>query len=130
MPIPKMILSIILISLARMQSILYTTFTWLIQDMDLDYHWAMPPLSQLIRKLVQQDIMNKPYKNLSYKQKDILRKIQIPLWDLIQAGSGGHKDITNMSGLNFWGKGYVDDLMRPMMVAAAQAMKDKELKER
>jgi len=79
---------------------------------------------------MQQDIMNKPYKNLSYKQKDILKRIQIPLWDLVQAGSGGHKDITNISGLNFWGKGYVDDLMKPMMVAAAEAMKDKELKER
>jgi hypothetical protein len=79
---------------------------------------------------MQQDIMNKPYKFLSKKQKDILRKIEISLWDLIQAGSGGHKDITNISGLNFWGKGYVDDLLKPMMAAAANAMKDKELVER
>jgi hypothetical protein len=79
---------------------------------------------------MQQDIMNKPYKFLSPRQKEILKKIQIPLWDLVLAGSGGHKDITNISGLNFWGKGYVDDLMKPMMVAAANAMKDKSLVER
>jgi len=79
---------------------------------------------------MQQDIMNKPYSKLSFKQKAMLKKIEIPLWDLIQAGSGGHKDITNISGLNFWGKGYVDDLIRPMMTAAAQTMKDKSLVER
>jgi len=32
--------------------------------------------------------------------------------------------------LNFWGKGYVDDLLKPMMAAAAKAMEDKELVER
>jgi len=79
---------------------------------------------------MQQDIMNKPYKSLTRAQKNILKKIEISLWDLIEAGSGGHKDITNISGINFWGKGYVDDLLKPMMTAAANAMKDKELKER
>lgn len=105
-------------------------FTW--KDMMALYEKNLSGLGKekSTYREMQQDIMNKPYKKLSYKQKEILRKIQIPLWDLIQAGSGGHKDITNISGLNFWGKGYVDDLMKPMMVAAAEAMKDKELKER
>jgi hypothetical protein len=74
--------------------------------------------------------MNKPYRFLSPKQKAILQKIEISLWDLVQAGSGGHKDITNISGLNFWGKGFVDEIIKPMMVAAANAMKDKKLVER
>ena len=105
-------------------------FTW--KDMMALYEKNLSGLGKEKSKYrdMQQDIMNKPYKFLSQKQKDILRKIEIPLWDLIQAGSGGHKDITNISGLNFWGKGYVDDLLKPMMAAAANAMKDKELKER
>lgn len=105
-------------------------FTW--KDMMALYEPALKGVAKEgggYREM-QQDIMNKPYSKLSYKQKNILRKIEIPLWDLVLAGSGGHKDITNMSGLNFWGKGYVDDLMKPMMVAAADAMKDKKLVER
>ena len=104
-------------------------FTW--KDMVALYEKNLSGLGKEKSKYrdMQQDIMNKPYKNLSYNQKNILRKIEIPLCDLVQAGSGGHKDITNISGLNFWGKGYVDDLLKPMMTAAANAMKDKELKE-
>ena len=102
-------------------------FTW--KDMMALYEKKLSGLGKEKSKYrdMQQDIMIKPYKKLSYKQKEILRKIEIPLWDLIAAGSGGHKDITNISGLNFWGKGYVDDLIRPMMTAAANAMKDKKL---
>jgi hypothetical protein len=50
------------------------------------------------------DIMSKPYKSLSEKQKAIMEKISITAWDLIQANSGGHKCITNISGLNYLGK--------------------------
>ena len=50
------------------------------------------------------DIMSKPYKSLSDKQKAIMEKISITAWDLIQANSGGHKCITNISGLNYLGK--------------------------
>jgi hypothetical protein len=50
------------------------------------------------------DIMSKPYKSLSDKQKVIMEKISITAWDLIQANSGGHKCITNISGLNYLGK--------------------------
>jgi len=50
------------------------------------------------------DVMSKPYKSLSDKQKAIMEKISISAWDLIQANSGGHKCITNISGLNYLGK--------------------------
>lgn len=50
------------------------------------------------------DVMSKPYKSLSDKQKAIMEKISITAWDLIQANSGGHKCITNISGLNYLGK--------------------------
>jgi len=54
------------------------------------------------------DITNKPYKQLSYKQKEVLKKVTINLWDLVMSQSGGHPGITNITNLNFYGKGYVD----------------------
>jgi hypothetical protein len=35
----------------------------------------------------------------------MLDKIGINAWDLIQSNSGGHKCITNISGLNYLGRG-------------------------
>ena len=47
------------------------------------------------------DITNKPYDTLSPRAKDVLSKISISVWDVIQANSGGHPAITNISGLNY-----------------------------
>jgi hypothetical protein len=35
---------------------------------------------------------------------DLLDSIQISVWDLIKANSGGHKCITNISGLMYLGR--------------------------
>lgn len=70
-----------------------------------------------------QDITNKPHKSLSFKQKNILKKVTITAWDLIMASSGGHPSITNISGLNFLGKNYTI-FMKEMMVEIAKEMKD------
>lgn len=74
------------------------------------------------------DITNKPNKYLSAKQKAILNKVTISVWDLVMAQSGGHPSITNISGLNFMGKGYVD-LMKEIQTEIAKVMQDKRLKE-
>ena len=50
------------------------------------------------------DIMGKPYKSLTEKQKELMEKITVSAWDLIKANSGGHKCITNISGLNYLGR--------------------------
>ena len=50
------------------------------------------------------DIMDIPYKELSEKQFEILDSIKVSAWDIIQANSGGHKCITNISGLNYLGR--------------------------
>jgi hypothetical protein len=55
------------------------------------------------------------------------KKFHVTLWDLVQASSGGHKDITNISGLNFMGKGYVD-FMKKLQADLAKEMKTKSLK--
>ena len=58
------------------------------------------------RKLLEilGDIMNRPFKSLSPKQQDLMDKITVNTWDLIQSNSGGHKCITNISGLNYVGR--------------------------
>ena len=50
------------------------------------------------------DLMEKPFSELSEKELEALDSITVPAWDLIQANSGGHKCITNISGLNFLGR--------------------------
>ena len=50
------------------------------------------------------DIMDIPYKELTEKQFEILDSIKVSAWDIIQANSGGHKCITNISGLNYLGR--------------------------
>ena len=50
-------------------------------------------------------LMEKPSESLTEEEWAILDKITVPAWDIIQANSGGHKCITNISGLNFFGRG-------------------------
>ena len=50
------------------------------------------------------DMMEKPFKDLTESEMLLLDKIGINTWDLIQANSGGHKCITNISGLNYLGR--------------------------
>ena len=49
--------------------------------------------------------MEKPSETLTEEEFTILDKITVPAWDIVQANSGGHKCITNISGLNFFGRG-------------------------
>ena len=48
--------------------------------------------------------MNKPFTDLTEEEMSLLDNIGVSTWDLIQANSGGHKSITNISGLNFMGR--------------------------
>jgi hypothetical protein len=49
-------------------------------------------------------VMNKPYTSLSERETKALKMLSISGWDVIQANSGGHKCITNVSGLMYFGK--------------------------
>lgn len=75
------------------------------------------------------DITNKKYRQLSKKQKDILNRITISAWDIIQAGSGGHHDISNLSGFNFIPNhgGYLK-FMKRIQDDIAKEMRNKSLK--
>lgn len=50
------------------------------------------------------EMMEKPFDELSEEHKKMLDEVTINSWDLIQANSGGHKCITNISGLNYLGR--------------------------
>jgi hypothetical protein len=49
--------------------------------------------------------MDKLFSELTEEEKKKLDNIALNAWDLIQANSGGHPSITNISGLNFIGRG-------------------------
>lgn len=49
-------------------------------------------------------IVDKPFSELTEQEKEMLDKIGVNAWDLIQANSGGHKCITNISGLQYLGR--------------------------
>ena len=72
--------------------------------------------------------MNKPWSGMNRFDKNLLRKFYVSWWDIVEAGSGGHKDITNISGLNFMGKGYVD-FLKKLQADFAKEMSTKSLQE-
>lgn len=49
-------------------------------------------------------IMSKPSKELTNEEWSVLDKFGVPAWDMIEANSGGHKCITNISALNYFGR--------------------------
>ena len=51
-----------------------------------------------------EDLMQKPFKSLTEQEMNILDKIGVSCWDIIISNSGGHKCITNISGLNYIGR--------------------------
>lgn len=51
-----------------------------------------------------ESLMNKQFKSLTEEEMSMLDKVGVSVWDIIQANSGGHKCITNISGLNYIGR--------------------------
>jgi len=50
------------------------------------------------------NIMNTPSSELTDTEWEILDKLGVPAWEMIQANSGGHKCITNISAINYFGR--------------------------
>jgi hypothetical protein len=50
------------------------------------------------------NIMDKPFNDLTDSEWAILDKLGVPAWEMVQANSGGHKCITNISALNYFGR--------------------------
>ena len=48
--------------------------------------------------------MDIPYNELTEEQLQVLDKFGVPIGELIDENSGGHKCITNISGLNYYGR--------------------------
>ena len=49
-------------------------------------------------------MMEKPFTELTEKEKQTLDEIYVNAWELIQSNSGGHKCITNIGGLQYLGR--------------------------
>lgn len=49
-------------------------------------------------------LMEKPFSELTEEEMSLLDNINVTAWDIIKANSGGHKCITNISGLSFLGR--------------------------
>lgn len=49
-------------------------------------------------------LMDIPYNDLTEEQLQVLDKFGVPIGELIDENSGGHKCITNISGLNYFGR--------------------------
>jgi hypothetical protein len=49
-------------------------------------------------------LMEIPFSELTEEDKELLDKIKVSAWDIIQANSGGHPCVTNLSGLNYLGR--------------------------
>ena len=58
------------------------------------------------------NVVDKKHSNLSYKQRKVLGSAWVSAWDIMQANSGGHKCITNISGLMYLKK----ELKKEMIV--------------
>lgn len=69
------------------------------------------------------DITNKQWRNLSDKQKSILKKVSISAWDVIMSQFGGHSQISNAPNLNLLGKGYTDFMREVAMDAVKELTK-------
>ena len=52
-----------------------------------------------------ESLMEKPTPSITEDEWRILDRVGIPAWDIIVSNSGGHKCITNISGLNYFGRG-------------------------
>jgi len=67
-----------------------------------DRFYGLDNGEELLKRV--QVAMEKPYTDLSEGEFEMLDKLGVSAWDLIQANSGGHKCITNISGLNYLGR--------------------------
>jgi len=71
-------------------------------------------------------ISDKLYKNLTDEEKKQLEDITVTAYDIIVKSSGGHRNITNISGINFL-KGDSVEFVKRVMVDLAKELKDAKL---
>lgn len=72
-------------------------------------------------------IADKHFDKLTRAEQDMLKQVTVTAYDVIKSQSGGHHNITNLSGLNILGKDSVEFIKR-VMTELAQEMQKIELK--
>jgi len=71
------------------------------------------------------DIMDKPQNKLSNKQQKILKSAWVSAWDIMQANSGGHKCITNISGIMYLPKEMKKDMLLGLQQGIISVLKER-----
>ena len=71
------------------------------------------------------NIMDKPQNKLSDKQQKILKSGWVSAWDIIQANSGGHKCITNISGIMYLPKEMRKEMLINFQDGIISVLKDR-----
>ena len=71
------------------------------------------------------NIMDKPQNKLSNKQQKILKSGWVSAWDIIQANSGGHKCITNISGIMYLPKEIRKDMLMNFQEGIISVLKER-----
>jgi hypothetical protein len=75
-------------------------FGFRLQDLESLYGDVVNGLDKIDKKRLEK-IMSKPYILLLQDEKYVLKNMWLTAWDIIKKNSGGHKNITNISGLNY-----------------------------
>ena len=73
-------------------------------------------------------VMSKPYESLTEREIKALKLLHVTGWDMIKANSGGHKCITNISGLTYFGK-EGKEFLKDFQESFVNKLKDKIRKE-
>jgi len=73
-------------------------------------------------------VMSKPYESLTEREIKALKMLHVTGWDMIKANSGGHKCITNISGLTYFGK-EGKEFLKEFQESFVNKLKDKIRKE-
>jgi hypothetical protein len=71
------------------------------------------------------NIMDKQQNKLSDKQQNILKSAWVSAWDIIQANSGGHKCITNISGLMYLPKELKKEMITGLQEGITLVLQDR-----
>ena len=68
---------------------------------------------------------------MTEEEQEILRELKVNMWEVITKQSGGHKDITNIAGLNLLGKDFQGAnypvFLKQIMADLAEELKDARL---
>ena len=102
------------------------SFGFTLKDLIALFGKSAKGLSSKDKKEIE-SIAEKHYNDLTEEEKKKLEGITVSAYDIISKQSGGHKDITNISGINFLGTDSIE-FTKKIMRDLADKLKNAKLK--